>query len=76
MLTADNVNQMNELEDDEEEKDDGEISRKLCEAIQIVQRLRLFSVTQCPQLHQAMNDIEFKLIYLSCFEDFSSEYIS
>ncbi len=35
-------------------------------AIEIIQRLRLFSVTQYPQLHQAITDIESKLmdIYL------------
>jgi len=35
-------------------------------AIEIIQRLRLFSVTQYPQPHQAITDIESKLmdIYL------------
>ncbi len=34
----------------------------ISEVIQIVQRLRLFFLAQSPQLHQAINDIEFKLI--------------
>jgi hypothetical protein len=51
---------------EEEEESQGQISLKLSEAIEIVQRLRLFSIRQCPQLYRAINDIEFKLtdIYL------------
>ena len=66
LVVVDNITQTNELDDDEEEKTSEETPPKLCEAIEIIQRLRLFSVTQYPQLHQAITDIESKLmdIYL------------
>jgi len=62
-----NITQINKLEgDEEEEKTNEETPPTLCEAIKIIQRLRLLSVTQCPQLYQAIIDIESKLtdIYL------------
>ena len=64
-LNIDNINLTNES-DDEEEQVDNQIPPKLSEAIEIVQRLRLFSITQCPQLYQPISDIESKLtdIYL------------
>jgi hypothetical protein len=67
LVIFDNITQTNELEgDEEEEKTNEETPPKLCEAIKMIQQLRLFSLTQCPQLHQAINDIESKLtdIYL------------
>lgn len=60
--------------DEDEEKDNEETPPKLSEALQIVQRLRFYSVTQCPQLHQAISDIESKLtdIYLDSKVSFQS----
>ena len=62
-----NIGQTSELESDEEEKtENSEVPLKLSEAIELVQRLRLFSIGQYPQFHQAIDDIESKLsdIYL------------
>jgi hypothetical protein len=61
ILIVDSMNQSNESEEEEEGDNNGQIPPKLSEAIEIVQRLRLFSITQCPQLYRAINDIEFKL---------------
>ncbi|CAF1348282.1 unnamed protein product [Rotaria sordida] len=65
LVTFDNIIQSNELDDDEE-KIDEETPPKLCETIEMVRRLRLFSITQSPQLHQAIIGIESMLtdIYL------------
>lgn len=62
LTIVNNITQTSELDDDEEERTSEETPPKLCEAIEIIQRLRLFCVTQCPQLHQAIIDIESKLI--------------
>ena len=61
----DGVNQSNESENEEKENN-GQSPPKLSEAIEILQRLRLFSITQCPQLYRAISKIEFELtdIYL------------
>ena len=66
ILTVDSINRSNESEEEEEEENNGQTPPKLSEAIEIVQRLRLFSITQCPQLYRAISEIEFKLtdIYL------------
>ncbi len=51
----DNITETNELEGDEEKEEKiHEIPPKLYEAIKIIQQLRLFSVTQCPQIHHAL----------------------
>ncbi|CAF3341955.1 unnamed protein product [Rotaria sp. Silwood2] len=65
LVTFDNITQSNELDDDEEKIND-ETPPKLCETIEMVRRLRLFSITQFPQLHQAIIGIESMLtdIYL------------
>jgi hypothetical protein len=39
----------------------GQIPPKLSEAIEVIQQLRLFSITQFPQRYRTINDIEFKL---------------
>ncbi|CAF1292401.1 unnamed protein product [Rotaria sp. Silwood1] len=65
LVTFDNITQSNELDDDEE-KINEEIPPKFCETIEMVRRLRLFSITQSPQLHQAITGVESMLtdIYL------------
>ena len=64
LVIFDNITQANELDD--EEKINEETPPKLCETIEMVRRLRLFSITQSPQLHQAIIGIESMLtdIYL------------
>ncbi|CAF4043586.1 unnamed protein product [Rotaria sordida] len=60
LVTFDNIIQSYELDDDEE-KINEETPPKLCETIEMVRRLRLFSITQSPQLHQAIIGIESML---------------
>ena len=65
LVICDGITQIYELNDDEE-KIDGESPPKLSKAMEMIRRLRLFSVTQSPQLHQAIIGIESTLtdIYL------------
>lgn len=60
ILIVDGVNQSNEFEE-EEDDDNGQALSILGEAIETVQWLRLFSISQCPQLNDAISDMDFKL---------------
>jgi hypothetical protein len=59
-----------------QKKNRGKSPSKLSEALEIVQRLNLYSVTQYPQLQQVINDIESKLpdIYLDSKGLFQGPY--
>ena len=69
---------IHELEDEEDEKDGNESPPKLGEALEMIQRLHLYSNAQCPQLHQAINEIELKLtdIYFDSKVSFQSTLYS
>ena len=49
------------LEDEENEKDSNESPPKLGEALEMIRRLRLYSNIHCPQLHQAINELELRV---------------